>query len=112
MDRRQGTGDLWLHDIERGSTTRLTNDVYSEQNLRWCPDGRSVVYGWDRDGPPDVYALDVDGNSPPRLVYATERIDYPLECLPGNRVLVRTTSSGSVDYQIVNLDGRVDSETL
>jgi Tol biopolymer transport system component len=110
VDRRQGTGDLWLYDIERGSTTRLTSDEYSEGSLRWCPDGRSIVYGWDRDGPPDVYALDVDGNSPPRLVYASEHVDYPLACLPGNRVLVRTTFSASADYRIVNLDGTVEDE--
>jgi len=110
VDRRQGTGDLWLHGIEREGTTKLTNDQYSKGLLGWCPDGRSIVYGWDRDGPPDVYALDVDGNSPPSLVYASEFVDYPMACLPGNRVLVRTEPPVSVEYRIVTLDGRVEDQ--
>lgn len=110
VDRRQGTGDLWLYDVALESTTRLTNDEHSEGSVRWCPDGKSIVYGWDRDGPPDVYALDVDGNSSPRFVYDSGRIDYPLACLPGNRVLVKTTSGGAAEYHLVNLDGRVEDE--
>ncbi len=35
VDRRQGTGDLWLYDVARESTTRLTNDENSEGSVRW-----------------------------------------------------------------------------
>ncbi len=105
MPRRRVT--RYYHAIRRAlrfSTTIGTHPV------RWCPDGKSIVYGWDRDGAPDVYALDVDGNASPRLVFASKRVDYPLACLPGNRVLVKTTSRGAVDYHLVNLDGRVEDE--
>jgi len=104
-DRRQGTGDLWLHDLERGSTTRLTSDEYSELSVLWSPDGQSIVYGWDRDGPPDVYVLDVDSGAPPRLLYASADVDFPVAWLPGNRVVI-WSSDGT--YKIVGLDGKAE----
>ena len=103
-DRRRGTGDLWLHDLVRGTSTRLTNDEWSEGGVLWSPDGKSVAYGWDRNGPPDVYTLAVDGGAAPRLVFASPAVDYPVAFLPGDRLLV--TSAGQ--YKVVRLDGSVD----
>ena len=60
LDRRLGTGDLWLRDLTRQTLTRLTNDEFSERRVVWSPDGRSIVYSSDREGPPDVYVLEVD----------------------------------------------------
>ncbi|MGH9408942.1 MAG: protein kinase domain-containing protein [Vicinamibacterales bacterium] len=110
QDRRQGTGDLWLYDLERGSTTRLTNDVNSEEDVHWCPDSTSIVYGWDGHGPPDVYVLDVDSGAPPRLVYASDGVDYPMACLRGHRVLVRSLLGADVTYRIVGMDGHVEDQ--
>jgi eukaryotic-like serine/threonine-protein kinase len=106
-DRRLGTGDLWLDDLARGTRTRLTNDEWSETRVQWSPDGKSIAYGWDRNGPPDIYVLDVDGGAAPRLVFATPTIDFPIAWLPGNRLLVQTAKH----YTVVRLDGTVD-ETL
>jgi WD40 repeat protein len=103
-DRRRGTGDLWLHDLVRGTSTRLTNDEWSEGGVLWSPDGKSVAYGWDRNGPPDVYALAVDGGAAPRLVFASPGVDYPLAFLPGDRLLVASADQ----YKVVRLDGSVD----
>jgi Tol biopolymer transport system component len=103
-DRRRGTGDLWLYDIARGTTARLTNDEWSEGSVRWSPDGRSIAYGSDRSGPPDVYVQDVDGGAPPRLVFASPGVDYPVAWLPGGRLLLWS----SQQYKVVRLDGTVD----
>ena len=103
-DRRRGTGDLWLNDLARGTATRLTNDEWSELRVRWSPDGKSIAYGWDRNGPPDIYVLDVDGGAAPRLVFASPTVDFPVAWLPGDRLLVQTASQ----YKVVRLDGTVD----
>lgn len=86
-DRRRGTGDIWLQDLARHTTVRLTNDEWSENYLMWSADGRSLAYGSDRDGPPDVFVLDVDSGTPPRKLYAASGVDYPLAWLPGGRLL-------------------------
>jgi len=104
LDRRSGTGDVWLADLARGTTTRLTNDEWSEGSIQWSPDGKSIAYGSDRNGPPDVYVLAVDGGSAPRLVFASPGVDYPISWLPGDRLLV----SSADQYKVVHLDGSVD----
>jgi Tol biopolymer transport system component len=103
-DRRRGTGDLWLHDLARGTTTRLTNDDWSELGICWSPDGKSIAYGSDQKGPPDVYVLAVDGGAAPRPVFASPLVDFPVDWLPGERLLV---TSGQA-YKVVRLNGTVD----
>ena len=105
-DRRLGTGDLWLRDLTRDTMVRLTNDAFLESSIVWSPDSRSIAYGWDGEGPPDVYVLDVDRGGPAKLVYRTPTVDYPVAWLSGNRLLV--TVSGGTPV-VVGLDGAVDN---
>ncbi len=105
IDRRLGTGDLWLRDLTRHTLTRLTNDEFWEARVVWSPDGRSIAYASDREGPPDVYVLDVDRGGPARLVYRTQTVDYARAWLPGDRLLVTTSGLGA---RAVRLDGAVD----
>ncbi|HSC26030.1 MAG TPA: protein kinase [Vicinamibacterales bacterium] len=80
--------------------TPLSFEQGGQTGAVWSPDGKAVAFG----------ARQKDTDSPPRLVYASERVDYPLACLPGNRVLVRTGNAVSVEYRIVALDGRVEDD--
>ena len=107
VDRRRGTGDLWLHDLARNTETRLTNDDWSEIGPIWSRDGRRVAFGWDGEGPPDVYVKEVDSDAPATLVYQTPGVDFPSAWLPDGRLLVRSTPGVSA---IVDLDGIVDED--
>ena len=100
-DRRRGTGDIWLQDLARHTTVRLTNDEWSEYSLIWSADGKLLTYRTDRDGPPDVYVLDVDSGTPPRKLYATSDVDNPMAWLPGGRWLV----GNPTETVVVRLDG-------
>ena len=45
LDRGTGRQDIWIHDLIRGSSTRLTfGSAPSSLSAVWSPDGRSVVY--------------------------------------------------------------------
>jgi serine/threonine-protein kinase len=104
-DRRFGTGDLWLRDLARNTLTRLTNDEYSEGTVFWSPDGRSIAYSSDREGPPDVYLLDVDRGGSPQLVYRSASVDRVRAWLPNDRLMVTTAGEGA---RVVALNGTVD----
>jgi Tol biopolymer transport system component len=44
--RRDSIGeDLWLVDLARGSSTRLTTDSVNESYPVWSPDGRQIAFG-------------------------------------------------------------------
>ena len=42
--------DIWLHDLARGTETRLTTDPATDDAPLWTPDGERVVFGSNRDG--------------------------------------------------------------
>jgi serine/threonine protein kinase/Tol biopolymer transport system component len=56
-DLRTGTGDLWLLDLKRGSTSRFTFDGSHNNAPVWSPDGTEVVFaGRSRsDGVPNLH---------------------------------------------------------
>lgn len=59
-----GVPDLFHHELETGTTTKLTDDLYTELHPSWSPDGRSIAFSTDRG--PDT---DLD-----RLVYGPYRL--------------------------------------
>jgi Tol biopolymer transport system component len=57
VNPRSGTPDLWIHDVARRTSTRLTSNVGSEADPIWSPDGHQIIFRSDRDGPPDLYQM-------------------------------------------------------
>ena len=53
--------DVWVHDINRGATTKLTS---GGRNLwpMWSPDGTRVAYASSREGSTNVYWRRADGS--------------------------------------------------
>src|SRR5438874_12538012 len=56
----------------RGLTIEQLIDIRHPSNPMWSPDGRSVVFVWDRAGVSNVYvvAADARGTAPPRQLAA------------------------------------------
>ena len=42
-------------DISRGTQSRLTFHPRWEIFPVWSPDGNHIAFGWDKDGPVDIY---------------------------------------------------------
>jgi len=63
----QGIGDIWIFDLTRGTSTRLTFGPYSQGNPIWSPDGKTIYYA---SGPvtPYIVAKTADGSAPERIV--------------------------------------------
>ena len=74
---RTGTNDLYLFDLERGTSSRLTSETFNEALPVWSPDGRHVAFASDHNGPPDIYVLDLESGGPKKLLWA--ELDVVLE---------------------------------
>jgi Tol biopolymer transport system component len=55
--------DVWVLDVERGQTSRLTSDRTDEFRPTWFPDGRQLVYESDHRGFYDLYRRPADGGA-------------------------------------------------
>jgi Tol biopolymer transport system component len=60
-DKRTGTSDIWLFERSRSAPTRLNSDPVDETSPVWSPDGGKIIYRSDRNGPPDIYEMDIRG---------------------------------------------------
>ena len=54
------TADIWVHDLERGTETRLTTDPGRDYAPLWAPDGERVVFTSERGGQVALYQKHVD----------------------------------------------------
>jgi Tol biopolymer transport system component len=55
------TGDIYTADLLRKSLTRLTFADHDHTRPVWSPDGRSIAFSANRDGPPSVFVKQLGG---------------------------------------------------
>ena len=79
FDVRAAEGDIWIHDLVRGTETKLTTDPADDYGPLWTPDGDRVVFTSLREGPPALFQKSAD--------------------TPGDAERLMTESSGSTVIQ-------------
>jgi eukaryotic-like serine/threonine-protein kinase len=57
----QGNGDIWLLDLLRTGSTRLTFDPADEAAPTWSPDGRQIAFASNRTGPYNLHVKASNG---------------------------------------------------
>jgi hypothetical protein len=72
VDSSSGDADIWLLDIARGVSRRLTSDPGNENDPVWSPDGRFVAYSRASKGAQNVYRKDVSSGEEMLLVESSE----------------------------------------
>ena len=66
-------GDLFVHDLQRGATTRLTFNAALNRHPAWTPDGQHIVYSSDvsgSDGEFGIWWVRGDSSSQPLKLFS------------------------------------------
>ena len=62
MDTRQARMDVWVQDLERGTTSRLTSLLGVNGWPVWTPDGKNIVFARTRAPPRGLFWIRADGS--------------------------------------------------
>ena len=92
QDPRSGHGDIWVRDLKRGVSSRLTFGPDALAPL-WTPDGRTVVYTKGQD----LFRKAADGRGEEAVVLKSEGLKLAGAITRDGRTLIyqaRTTHSG------------------
>jgi Tol biopolymer transport system component len=68
VDERSGNSDVWVRDLRRGTTSRLTFDAGTDIWPVWSPDGQEVAFASSRGGAFRVWIKRASGVGEERLL--------------------------------------------
>jgi tricorn protease-like protein len=97
-------GDLWMIDVERGTTSRFTFDATQDNSSPvWSPDGSRVAYGSLRNGGWGLFAKASNGTAAEELVGQPAPVVGPRSWSPDGRFLVYAVSNASTGSDVWSL---------
>ena len=88
-----GNIDIWLHELDRGISTRFTFDPAAEGMPVWLPDGSSIVFYSNRDGPNNLYQKPSSGAGNEEALLKSGEDKSPYDWSPDGRFLLYATRS-------------------
>ena len=98
---RQAT-DLWIHNLQRGTRSRLTPANTHNIFPLWSRDGARIIFASSRGGDWDIYSQPADGSGPAEALLSR----------PYDQVPTSVSADGTVLYTEVNPQTGFDLWTL
>ena len=110
------SGDIWIHDLARSTTTRLTFDPANDTWPLWTLDGERVVFASNRSGNYDLYWRRADGTGPEERLTTGSHDEFPESWGNGGRDLVfmecRGSPSPTCDVSALSMTGQRQAKVL
>ena len=101
-DPASGRHTIWILDFDRGTSSRLINDVSGAHQPVWSPDGQSVLFGSNRFAGLDLYTMPADGSGSESLLLRHETMHRSVDwSKDGRLVLCDVGPEGQNDLWIV-----------
>jgi serine/threonine-protein kinase len=102
--------DLWLIDLERGTSSRLTTQG-SASFPAWFPDGRHLAFSSAQEGSYAIYRRPVDGSTPDQQLLSAGFPNYVFSAAPdGTLVFVAVDPKTLQDIRVLRPDQRDASQ--
>ena len=86
--------DIWIHNVTRGSKTRLTSHPAPEYDGRWTPQGNMITFTSERGGNADIFMQSADGSGEPKALLVTPHNDFANDWSDDGKYLIYSTCSG------------------
>ncbi len=98
-------GDLWLVGVEGGLARRLTTHPGYETKPAFSPDGATIAYIADYEGPSEIYTMPASGGIPVRRTFEGGSVENLSGWTPDGKILYATRAfSGLPDSRLATID--------
>ena len=99
--------DIWVLDLVRGTSSRLTLDSPSNELPVWSPDGSRIAFGSNRDGKWDLYQKASSGTGSEELLLKSVENKFGCDWSSDGRFLAYASFSPTTgfDQWVLPLDG-------
>ena len=96
VDPLRGNPDIWVDDLERGTTLRLTTSAEHDVMPVWSPDASEVVYRAGRLDKPIIRFAAADGSGVKRTVACPRSPCEPNDWSPDGTFLILTVGGSDI----------------
>jgi len=96
----RSTSDLWVTDLDAGTTRRLTDDDDDSNDPQWSADGTAVAYSKSADDGKDLFIRPL-GAGDPRLLAARRGTQFASDWLRDGSALLVTEEAGDNQHDII-----------
>jgi serine/threonine protein kinase len=100
MDPQAKTRDLWVFDLTRGTSSRLTFDPADDLNPVWTQDGSRIFFTSNRKGQRDIYEKSANGIGAETLVFGSKQSKSVDDLLADGRYLVYNTAPSTAPTEL------------
>jgi eukaryotic-like serine/threonine-protein kinase len=106
LDAVRSNPDIWVDDLERGSTVRLTTSADLDGTPVWSPDGTQVAYRGGAFDKPSIGIVASDGSGVTRTMACPKSPCEPSDWSPNGQFLVLTVGRRDVWTMPVGSEGQ------
>jgi eukaryotic-like serine/threonine-protein kinase len=102
----QGDRNVWVHDLVRGTLTRLTSEARNARAI-WTPDGTRITYGSTTAGNENIFWKPADGSRPAERLTTSDNLQYSAVWSPDGQTLafVESRSETGTDVWVLPVQG-------
>jgi tricorn protease len=104
-------GDLWESTVDGGGAHRLTSHPGDEAHAAFSPDGKTIAFSANYEGPTEIYTMPAAGGLPTRRTF--EGTAQVVGWTPDGKILYTTRRYSTLpDSQLVTVDKDNRSERI
>ena len=105
-------GDLWIVGTNGGTASRLTTSRGTEAHASVSPDGKTIAFSAQYEGPAEVYTMPIDGGVPERKTFEGENATVIGWTTDGKIIYSTAKFSTLPNVQLCMLNPATDSNTI
>lgn len=104
-------GDLWRVNVRGGLAQRLTSHPGMEDHAAFSPDGKTLAFSAEYEGPTEVYTMPAEGGLPTRRTFHGDA--YVVGWTPDGKVIYSTRDFSTLpDVQLATVDFQTSEVAL